>query len=178
MAQVRFNPIPTAFAQSIWKGGLDANSMKAEHHISDGNGVPCRHCLCQVAAGDAYLILAYRPFPAPQPYAEIGPIFLHAEPCLAYEDRENTPAMFLGGEPRIVRGYDGEDRIVYDTGRIVRPEEIVSYARDLLSNPEIAYIHVRSSMNNCFSFRIDRGPASSKGTPIHSRTGKTNARGA
>ncbi len=55
--------------------------MPPERRTSNGVGVPCRHCLRNVEAGRDYLILAYRPFPALQPYAETGPIFLHAEPC-------------------------------------------------------------------------------------------------
>ena len=62
-----------------------------ERKISDGDGVPCRHCLGYVEAGAPYLVLAYRPFPAPQPYAEVGPVFLHADPCPAYDPANGLP---------------------------------------------------------------------------------------
>ena len=51
-----------------------------ERQVSDGSAVPCRHCLSDVAAGEPFLILAHRPFPEAQPYAETGPIFLRAGP--------------------------------------------------------------------------------------------------
>jgi hypothetical protein len=156
MTGIHVSPIPTVHARAIWNGDTDAHGMAPERHVSDGDGVPCRHCLQHVAAGEPYLILAYRPFPDAQPYAEVGPIFLHAEPCPAYRDHDRVPAMILAGEPRIVRAYGRDDRIRYGTGKVVAPEAIADYARTLLDDPETAYVHVRSSTNNCYAFRIDR----------------------
>ena len=58
------------WAVALQRGGPDAYGMPPERRISDGDGVPCRHCLRTVAAGKDYLVLAYRPFPEFQPYAE------------------------------------------------------------------------------------------------------------
>lgn len=156
MSGLRVTPIPTEQARMFWSGGLDAHGMKPERHISDGTGVPCRHCLSSVAAGEPYLVLAYRPFGKVQPYAEVGPIFLHAEPCAAFADKEAVPEFYLNGEARIVRGYDRDNRIIYGTGKVVHPRDITAYAQELLDDPTTAYVHVRSSSNNCFAFRIDR----------------------
>jgi Protein of unknown function (DUF1203) len=156
MAGLRVTHIPTEQAQFYWNGGLDAHGLKPERHISDGTGVPCRHCLSTVSAGEPYLILAYRPFGKVQPYAEVGPIFLHATPCDAYGDKEAIPDICLNGEARILRGYDRNDRIIYGTGKVVRPDDIAAYAEELLDDSTTAYVHVRSSTNNCFTFRIDR----------------------
>lgn len=149
-------PIPTDTANSYRLGKPDANGQIPERHISDGSGVPCRHCLSNVTAGQPYLILSYRPFVELQPYAECGPIFLHAESCTAYEDSTRIPEMYLNGEPRIVRGYDTADRIIYGSGKIVEPGDIANYAIELLADDNVACVHVRSSQNNCYAFRIDR----------------------
>lgn len=149
--------MPTEHARRYRSGGTDAHGRKPERHVSDGDGVPCRHCLRDVAAGEHYLILAYCPFTELQPYAEVGPIFLHADPCGAYRDVDAVPAMYLRGEPRILRGYDRNDRIIYGTGKVVEPDHIAEYAAELLDNPDVAYVHVRSSTNNCFACRIERG---------------------
>lgn len=149
--------MPTEHARRYWAGGMDAHGRKPERHVSDGTGVPCRHCLRDVAAAEHYLILAYCPFTELQPYAEVGPIFLHADPCDAYRDVGAVPAMYLRGEPRILRGYDRNDRIVYGTGKIVEPDHMAEYAGELLDNPDVAYVHVRSSTNNCFACRVERG---------------------
>ena len=156
MTDLHVSPMPTKVAEALWSGGVDANGMKPERQVSDGNGVPCRHCLDHVAAGDPYLVLSYRPFPDAQPYAEQGPVFLHATPCRSYAENRTLPARYIAGGAKIVRGYGPNDRIVYGTGRVVEPEDIAGYAAELLARDDIAYIHVRSSTNNCFAFRIDR----------------------
>ena len=73
---LRYVALPTEDVRALQRGGPDAYGMVPERRVSDGDGVPCRHCLKNVAAGKDYLILAYRPFPELQPYAETGPIFL------------------------------------------------------------------------------------------------------
>ena len=156
MTNLRVTPMPSEHAQAYWNGGLDAHGLKPERHISDGSGVPCRHCLGAVSAGEPYLILAYCPFTARQPYAEVGPVFLHATPCDAYDGKDAIPEFYLNGEARILRAYDRDERIIYGTGRVVGARDIPAYAGELLSDPTTAYVHVRSSSNNCFAFRIDR----------------------
>jgi len=48
-----------------------------------------------------FLILAHRPFPAQQPYAEQGPIVLRAQ---AYAKSGEMPAMLKQSETMIIRG--------------------------------------------------------------------------
>ena len=153
---IQFKAMPTAEARALQRGGPDAYGFPPERRISDGDGVPCRHCLREVAAGDEYLILAYRPFPALQPYAETGPIFLHADECERAEDSPALPQM-MSSTDYIVRGYGEDDRIVYGTGAVVPTEEIGSRAEALFARDDIAYVHVRSARNNCYQCRIERG---------------------
>ena len=156
MSAVRYVSMPTEVAAAYWAGGPDANGQRPEVHVSDGGGVPCRHCQQDVAEGEPYLILAHRPFPEAQPYAEVGPIFLHAEPCARYPETGETPAMFLRRESYLVKGYDAEDRIVYGTGQIVPPQEMNRAAARMFEREDVRYVHVRSAQNNCFSCRIER----------------------
>ncbi len=161
MPKIQITPMPTEHADAIWNGGTDAYGMMPERRVSDGDGIPCRHCLMDVPAGEDYLILSYRPFASAQPYAEQGPIFLHAKPCPAYAEGGTLPLRYVSGQPMILRGYAPDDRIVYGTGKVVDPEGIAGYAAELLDRADIAYVHVRSSTNNCFAFRIDRGKPTS-----------------
>ncbi|MBR2688061.1 MAG: DUF1203 domain-containing protein [Aquamicrobium sp.] len=154
---VLFKALPTESVRALQEGGADAYGHAPERRISDGDGVPCRHCLRNVAAGDAYLILAYRPFPELQPYAETGPIFLHAEACERAEEAEAIPELFLDTKDYIVRGYSADDRIVYGTGAVVPTPDIAERARTLLEREEVAYLHMRSARNNCYQCRIERG---------------------
>ena len=155
MDTFRFRAIPSEQARAYQAGAPDANGQAPERRISDGGSVPCRHCLTHISAGQPYLILAYRPFPAAQPYAEVGPVFLHAEPCTRYDESEGAPAMFESWEQLLIRGYGADDRIVYGTGRVVPIAEVQSGLRAILSHPDVRYIHARSASNNCYQCRIE-----------------------
>lgn len=152
-----FKALPTDAVRALQAGAPDAYGLTPERRISDGDGVPCRHCLENVGAGEAYLVLAFRPFPALQPYAETGPIFLHADPCARAGDSDALPALFGRTAAYIVRGYSADDRIVYGTGAVVPTTDIPARASELLAREDIAYLHMRSAKNNCYQCRIERG---------------------
>ena len=151
---MHFVAIPTDAARRYQAGGVDANGQVPERTVSDGGGNPCRHCLKMIPEGAGMLILAHRPFPAPQPYAEVGPIFLCADACAA-GGGEALPEM-LASSDYIARGYGADDRIVYGTGGVVATGAIPKRAGELLDDPRVAYVHVRSARNNCYQVRIDR----------------------
>ncbi|MCO5734018.1 DUF1203 domain-containing protein [Rhizobium sp. SSA_523] len=146
--------MPEADADALRGGAPDAYGRPAERQVSPG-GMPCRHCLDKIEAQEEMLVLAYRPFPRLQPYAETGPIFLHARSCRGYGASHVLPPM-LDSPDYIVRGYGADDRIVYGTGAVTPTAEIVERAAALLLRPEIAYLHVRSARNNCYQCRIER----------------------
>jgi hypothetical protein len=158
MPTIRFTAMPPADAQDLWNGGTDAYGHLPETRVSDGEGYPCRHCLQNIDAGEALFVLAYRPFPSLQPYAETGPIFLHAAPCPRYACEEAPPPI-LSSSDYIVRGYGHDDRIVYDTGAVTPTAAISGRAEALLGRGDIAYVHVRSARNNCYQCRIEREPS-------------------
>jgi hypothetical protein len=156
MTTISYAAMPTHEARNFQAGAADAYGRKPERHVSDGKGVPCRHCLRDVAEGEPYLTLAYRPFPELQPYAETGPIFLHAYACERAAAQSETPAMLLKRASHLIKGYGPDDRIVYGTGKIVTSPELSSSAAAILDHADVAYVHVRSSVNNCYTCRIDR----------------------
>ncbi len=151
---IRFTAMPSDLAAACRAGAPDAYGLPPELHVAEGAGNPCRHCLSMVPEGAGMLVLAYRPFPALQPYAETGPVFLCAEACERWEG-EGVPPM-LASPDYIVRGYGADDRIVYGTGGVVATDGIPARAGALLEDPRVAYVHVRSARNNCFQCRIDR----------------------
>jgi Protein of unknown function (DUF1203) len=79
----RYKAIPTDVVRAYQAGGLDANGQVPEQVVAAGGNNPCRHCLTMIPEGAGMLVLAHRPFPNLQPYAEVGPLFLCAEPCEA-----------------------------------------------------------------------------------------------
>ena len=150
---IAFHPMPTKQARAYQAGEADAYGMVPEQRVSEGDGVPCRHCLQMVPAGAAYLVLAHRPFPAPQPYAETGPVFLCADLCDAASPVAALPAI-LESPTYILRGYSADHRIVYGTGRVVATPELGQSAEKLLAQPGVAYAHVRSAANKCFQVAV------------------------
>ena len=124
MTEHRFIALSTEAVRNLQAGAADANGQAPERDISDGSGLPCRHCLSDVAAGEPFLVLAHRPFPEAQPYAETGPIFLHAEPCERHGEGTEVPALFLSRAQALIRGYGADDRIVTGTGQVVASAEI------------------------------------------------------
>ncbi|MCX8568311.1 DUF1203 domain-containing protein [Aminobacter sp. MET-1] len=159
---VRFQALPSQEVRALQKGAPDAYGMRPERKISDGVGVPCRHCLKNVEAGEPYLIIAYRPFPELQPYAETGPIFLHAEECSRAQESAELPELFSRTRDYILRGYSADNRIVYGTGMVTETPEIVDTAAVLLRRPDVAYVHMRSARNNCYQCRIELAEADAR----------------
>jgi hypothetical protein len=153
--ELRVLGIPTAAHARLRGGGPDANGQTAVVRIADGMANPCRHCLGLIAPGREKLVLAYRPFDGLHPYAETGPISLHASACERYV-RASMPAWFDYLEPALVRGYGEDDWIRYDTGRVVPGREIGRHCEEILADPTVAYVHVRSKFN-CFQCRVERG---------------------
>ena len=63
------------------------------NHLKVQTGVtaPCRSCLRITRTDEPVIVFAHRPFTAAGPYAEIGPIFVHALACEPYLDTEQVP---------------------------------------------------------------------------------------
>ncbi len=150
-----FLPYNQDFVDHVRNGGADANGQPAERTPSNGQGNPCRSCLRDIAKGEEMLILAARPFPAPQPYAETGPIFLHAEACAPW-DAEDMPPILATSPDYLVKGYTADDRILYGTGAIVGSGDIAAAVAARLARAEVAFVDIRSARNNCFLTRAIR----------------------
>ncbi|MCK0068390.1 DUF1203 domain-containing protein [Kordiimonas laminariae] len=156
MTALKFIGIPTDDVQALQSNGKDAYGMAPEVHPSSGPGCHCRHCLTTIKAEDDMLVLAYQPFEENQPYAETGPIFLHKETCDAYSNTSEKPEIFSRWDEVIVRGYSKDNRIDYHAAKVIKTAELELECRALLKNPEVAYLHVRTTKYHCFQCRIER----------------------
>lgn len=152
---LRVHGIATDEVVHLRNGAADANGQPAQRQVADAGRNPCRHCLGFVEEGDDMLVLGYRPFGDAQPYAETGPIFLHADDCPLY-DGDRLPDWFEHLDPAVIRGYDRDDVIVYETGDIVRGPQLTESCLRIFRNAGVDYIHIRSKFN-CFQCRVERG---------------------
>lgn len=153
---IRFTALPTEAVQAYQSGAPDAYEQPPESAVSEGNGTPCRHCLRNILKGENFLILAHRPFAGLHPYAETGPIFLCADSCARYEDEHVVPPVLTTSPDYLIKGYSALDRIIYGTGAVVPAQDLQTSAETIFEDQDVAYIHVRSSRNNCYQARIDR----------------------
>ena len=102
------------------------------------------------------LVLAHHPFPEMQPYAETGPIFLCGAECDRHPDSEDLPGLFRDYDSILIRGYGENDRIRYGTGEVVSMAALPEALAARFAKPDVAYVHMRSSRNNCFQCRVER----------------------
>lgn len=156
MSGLKIVAMPTEHARAFQAGAPDANGQAPEKHKSTGFGNPCRHCLKNIKAGDTMLILAYRPFDALQPYAEVGPVFLHADECERHEESAGIPDMFQHWGTLLVKGYGDNNRIQYHSFRHIPGTEMQAQCEEMLEDASVEYLHVRTSQYNCFQCRIER----------------------
>ena len=141
-------------ADALRAGAPDAYGNLPERQTSDGTA-PCRCCLKLIEDGRDMLAFAHRPFDAPQPYAETGPVFLCADHCQAVAASPDLPQVVVSPD-YLLKGYDADERLVYGTGRIVPKWQLSSYADTLLARTDIAFVDVRSATNNCWQARLHK----------------------
>ena len=154
MLKIKYISITTDDATLYQNGHTDSNKQIPEELVSDGSGVPCRHCLTDIDKGEACKLLSYRPFPGLNAYAETGPIFIHANPCKKFSCSQ-TPEIINNRKQIMIRGYDKDNRIIEGTGRVINTNNIEKEALDILSLPSVEYLHIRSVTNNCYFCRAE-----------------------
>lgn len=115
---------------------------------------PLRCCLRTAAEAEAVALISYAPFTARSPWAEVGPVYIHAEPCAGYPDSGALPADLRTG-PRVLRTYHADMSLDYDDITYVASgEDLEPALRDLLDRPGVAEVHVRASMSQCFTYAV------------------------
>lgn len=115
-------------------------------------GFPCRVSLEDARAGDALILLHHTSHDVATPYRSAYAIYVRegAAPA-SYIDE--TPPVFEG-RPLGLRGFDAEG--ILRDARLALPGEADARIRDLLANPDIAYIHAHNAAHGCFAARVDR----------------------
>ncbi|MDT8329238.1 MAG: DUF1203 domain-containing protein [Roseovarius sp.] len=149
----RIAALPTDLVRAWQSGAPDAYGKPPERQVAHGPGNPCRHCLGFIPEGAEMLVLAHRPFDGLHPYAETGPIFVCAAPCVRFEGAGIPPAL-RDSPDYLLKGYGADERIVYGTGKVVVATDLMAHAEWALQWPGVAYVDVRSARNNCFQARI------------------------
>jgi hypothetical protein len=117
-------------------------------------GEPLRCCLRDASEGEDIVLIGYRPNELGGPYAETGPVFVHAAPCAGYGEPTAYPAGFRD-RTQVFRSYGPDGRIV--DGEVVAGADADAAIERLLARPEVARIDSRNVTYGCYMFRIERG---------------------
>jgi Protein of unknown function (DUF1203) len=148
----RIVPLSTEVAEAARRaaasGTLDHTVVVAD----SPQGYPCRHCLRFAKPGERLILFPYASIPAGHSYSEIGPIFVHEQPCERYATTDQFPPDLRRG--RVIRAYNSNyDMIDAEVVNASEPEAVIE---KLLEKSETAFVDVRSVTRGCYTFRIQR----------------------
>jgi hypothetical protein len=120
-----------------------------------GDGEPLRCCLRFAQAGEAIALISYAPFQHPSVWTEVGPVYVHAERCAGFAATGGLPAELRHG-PRLLRTYRSDDTMNYAHNTLVGDEDLEPTLDRLLSLPDVATVHVRTVLPQCFLYAVTR----------------------
>ncbi len=152
---------PRALADAL-ATGVDHGGNPIEPFADPAGGWPLRCCLGDSRPGDEIAIIAWSPFPWRGPYAETGPVVVHARGCPGAETTDRLPDR-LDLAPMTLRPYGIDRRIAYDRVRHVPAGgSLMRHVRELLDDPDVELVHGRNVTGGCYSFqaRLARRPHS------------------
>ncbi len=136
----------------IRTGGEDDFGNRVVRLAGHEAGAPLRCCLRDSRDGEDITLIAHQPSTVGGPYAEVGPVFIHADRCEGYA-ATGYPDGFRH-RSQLLRGYDADGRQVDNT--VTEGPAAEAAIEQLLARPEIAFVHSRNLMAGCYMFRITR----------------------
>jgi hypothetical protein len=163
----RIEPLdPYRLAAILATGSDDSGNPPAYLLATEAGGTPLRCCLREAEPGERVALLGWRLDLPAGPYAEIGPVYVHADGCPGYQDPQRYPAGFAR-RVQVQRGYDSRGWMV--EARLVQPDQAESSLAELLSRPGIAVVHSRNPLQGCYMFAARHGTGT--GSPTHAGSG-------
>jgi len=148
--------IPTEIAETVRKTGKAPKYGFPAHKEIAAGRAPCRHCLRLIRVNEEELYLfTYDPFSDMGAPPLPGPVYIHAEACERSDGADSIPQEYRGRF--LTFAAYGTDRKLIEERRLTdgnADEE----AKKLFADPEVEYIHVRSTDAGCYLFRLERRP--------------------
>jgi hypothetical protein len=141
-------------------GGVDHGGNPITPFVDREGGWPLRCCLTDSNPGDLVAIVAWCPFPWRGPYAEIGPVAIHANDCPGVAT-DGVPHQFLIRR-QLLRPYGHDRSIAYEDVSIVEGDgSLPQVLADVLTRDYIDFVLVRNVLAGCYSFtaRARRSPS-------------------
>ena len=147
-------PIPPAELARIRAAGTDEAGNRLVPQVLTEGHPPLRCCLREARPGEELLLIAYTPPGTSGPYAERGPVFIHAAPCPGYQTPDLYPPE-LSHRQQVVRAYDHQGRIA-DGILAADGDHATEAIHALLRRPDVSLVHLRNVGYGCYNFAVRR----------------------
>ena len=155
MSDFRCLPIDTAVAQAIRSKPEDQFGNAIRRWPTDGNGLPCRHCLASSTASEMVLLAAYDLHRPKGLYWTPSPIFVHEAACPRY-DRVNHIPQIVRERLVSLRSYDAAHQCIYDLGVVVEGTEAEAPLRRALADTRTSFVNIHTAKPGCLLCTVDR----------------------
>ena len=150
MTAITIVPIDPTVLRQVRTSGVDMLGRPAEWFIDHDGGNQVRCCLTKSRPGERIGLISHRPLEVERPWAEVGPVYIHADTCPVDADTIPFPD-WLDLSARVLRAYDASGAMIYAANRIVQAGDGVEAAlKDILSDPMITEVHIRNLVEQCF----------------------------
>jgi hypothetical protein len=146
--------LPPAALAEIRALGRDHFGHDLRIFTADGpSGSPLRCCLRDATEGERVALISWQPLTeAPtSPYAEIGPVFIHADPCQGVPVSGSYPEGFRSRR-QLMRSYRADGDML--DCEITDGSEAETTIEKLLADPAAAVVHSRNILAGCYMFAI------------------------
>jgi hypothetical protein len=146
----RIEAIPAAELERIRAEGNDEAGNENRPFTEQEGGSPLRCCLRKSQPGERIMLIAYTPPGPAGPYAERGPVFVHANACDGYTADRGYP-LAMTRSAQIVRGYDHNGNMAEATVE-TNATDAERQLTKLAAQPHIRTVHIRNAAAGCFNF--------------------------
>jgi hypothetical protein len=150
--------IDPARLDAVRRAGEDGWGNPLTAYPASGSGEPLRCCLRFAVPGESIALISYAPFTEVSPWREVGPVYVHAEHCEGYAEGgadHRLPAELHRG-PRVLRTYRTDGTMNYEHNTLVGEEDLEPVLDRLLGEPDVATVHVRTVLPQCFLYAVTR----------------------
>ena len=156
VSTLSFQALPPEELHRIREAGIDDFGHHLRVLVNDHEpGTPLRCCLREAHVGERVALIAWRPLEhAPDSvYAEVGPVFIHADDCPGYQDDRLYPEGFRHRR-QVLRSYTAAGDMLDTT--IADGNTAETAILELLAAPDAAVVHSRNVQAGWYMFAIRR----------------------
>jgi len=146
--------IDAARLDGVRAAGEDGFGNPLAAFPATGSGEPLRCCLRFATTGEPIAMISHAPFSEPSVWREVGPVYVHASRCEGYSE-PGLPEELRAG-PRVLRTYRADGSMSYEHNTLVGEEDLEPVLERLLDEPEVATVHVRTVLPQCFLYAVTR----------------------